>query len=123
MIGVNMVAANVYEVVVEGDTETRHRVHMSQEYYHSLCGASVTHEYVLVQAFRFLLEHEPNTAILAEFELSDIARYFPEFEAALKERLDRCARESQYRFVQGWTISACGAAMSVLGIVIGSHFL
>ena len=89
MIGVNMVAANVYEVVVEGETETTHRVHMSQDYYRQLCGATVTHEYVLVQAFRFLLEREPNTAILAEFDLPEIGRYFPEFEVELKERLNR----------------------------------
>ena len=89
MISVNMVEANVYNVVVEGDSQTSHRVHMSQEFYRSLCGASVTHEYVLVQAFRFLLEHEANTQILAEFDLSDISRYFPQFEAVLKDRLDR----------------------------------
>ena len=88
MIGVNMVAANVYEVVVEGDTETSHRVHMSQEYYRQLCGATVTHEYVMVQAFRFLLEREPNTSILREFDLTDISRYFPEFEAVIKDRLN-----------------------------------
>lgn len=89
MIGVNMVAANVYEVVVEGETPTTHRVHMSQDYYRELCGATVTHEYVLVQAFRFLLEREPNTSILTEFDITDISRYFPEFEAILKDRLDR----------------------------------
>jgi len=89
MIGVNMVAANVYEVVVEGDRETTHRVHMSQDYYRKLCGATVTHEYVLIQAFRFLLEREPNTSILSEFDITDINRYFPEFEAVLMDRLNR----------------------------------
>ena len=89
MIAVNMVGANVYTVVVEGDQQTSHRVHMSQEFYRSLCGATVTHEYVLVQAFRFLLEQEPNTQILTEFDLTDISRYFPQFEAVLKDRLDR----------------------------------
>jgi len=89
MIAVNMVDANVYTVVGEGDQQTRHRVHMSQEFYRSLCGATVTHEYVLVQAFRFLLEQEPNTQILTEFDLTDISRYFPQFEAVLKDRLDR----------------------------------
>jgi hypothetical protein len=84
-----MVAANVYEVVLEGANETTHRVHMSQEYYRKLCGATVTHEYVLVQAFRFLLEREPSSAILAEFDVQDINRYFPEFEAELISRLDR----------------------------------
>lgn len=89
MISVNMIDANVYEVIVEGDTETRHRVHMSQEYYRELCGATITHEFVLITAFRFLLEREPNTAILAEFDLNDISRYFPEFEEEIRSRLDR----------------------------------
>ena len=84
-----MVAANVYEVVVQGKIETVHRVHMSQAYYRELCGATVTHEYVLVQAFHFLLEHEPNTSILKDFDVAEISRYFEDFEAVLKDRLDR----------------------------------
>jgi len=83
-----MVAANVYEVVVEGESPTTHRVHMSQAYYRELCGATVTHEYVLIQAFRFLLEREPNTSILHEFDITDINHYFPEFEAVVKDRLE-----------------------------------
>ena len=89
MISANMVDANVYEVVVEGDQETTHRVHMSQEYYRSLCGATITHEFVLISAFRFLLEREPNTAILAEFDVQYINHYFPEFEKEIKDRLNR----------------------------------
>ena len=89
MISVNMVAANIYEVIVEGDQETTHRVHMSQDYYRQLCDGTVTHEYVLVQSFRFLLEREPSTAILAEFDLPDVSQYFPEFEAQVRERLMR----------------------------------
>ena len=89
MISVQMVDANEYEVVVQGETPTTHRVHMSQEYYRELCGATVTHEFVLMQAFRFLLEREPNTAILAKFDLPDISHYFPEFESELKRTLDR----------------------------------
>lgn len=89
MISVNMVEANVYEVIVEGEEETIHRVHMSQAYYRELCGATITHEFVLVSAFRFLLDREPNTAILAEFDLQDINRYFPEFDSEIKDRLNR----------------------------------
>ncbi|MEQ8692285.1 MAG: hypothetical protein RIC89_15800 [Pseudomonadales bacterium] len=89
MISVQMIDANLYEVCVEGETETTHRVSMSQEFYRSLCGATVTHEFVLVTAFRFLLEREPNTAILAAFDIEDISRYFPEFEAEVKDRLNR----------------------------------
>ena len=89
MISVNMVDANIYEVIVEGEQETAHRVHMSQEYYWRLCGATITHEFVLITAFRFLLEREPNTAILGEFDIQDINRYFPEFEEEIRQRLDR----------------------------------
>ena len=89
MISASLVAANTYEVVVSGETETVHRVRMSPDYYRKLSGSTVTHEWVLIQAFQFLLEREPNTAILAEFDLAVINRYFPEFEAAMEQRLGR----------------------------------
>ncbi len=87
MISATLVDTNTYEVVVSGDVETRHRVHMTQDYYKQLSGGTVTHEWVLIQSFRFLLEREPNTAILAEFDLPVIARYFPEYEHTITELL------------------------------------
>lgn len=89
MISVHMVDANIYQVVVEGESETTHRVHMSPTYYRELCGMTVTHEFVVVSAFNFLLEKEPNTAILPEFDIEDINQCFPEFDATLKARLNR----------------------------------
>jgi len=44
---------------------------------------------VLIQAFQFLLEREPNTSILKDFDVSVINRYFPEFEAEMAKRLVR----------------------------------
>ena len=87
MISVSLIDANTYQVVVEKDVETTHVVRMSQEYYRELCGATVTHEWVIVQAFNFLLERESNTEILSEFDLHDINRYFPEFEDEMTSRL------------------------------------
>jgi hypothetical protein len=89
MISASLVDANTYEVVVSGDIETVHRVRMSPDYYRTLSGGQFTHEWVLIQAFQFLLEREPNTAILKEFELSVINRYFPEFETDMAARLER----------------------------------
>ena len=89
MISVTLVDADEYEVVVEGEVETAHRVHMSQAYYRSLCGATVTHEFVLMTAFRLLLEQQPNTALETHFVLADVAARQPGFEATLRERLDR----------------------------------
>ena len=84
-----MVDANIYEVVVQAEQETVHRVHLSQEYYRELCGMTVTHEFVLISAFKFLLERESNTDILPEFDLRDIGSYFPDFEQEIKQRLAR----------------------------------
>jgi hypothetical protein len=40
--------------------------------------------HVLVdRSFRFLLEREPPSSILREFDLMVIGRYFPEYEAAI----------------------------------------
>ena len=89
MISVQMVGVDEYEVTVEAETETTHRVTMTSDVYKSLCDGTITHEYVLIQAFRFLLEREPNTAILASFNLTDISRYFPEFEQEIRQRLMR----------------------------------
>lgn len=89
MISVSMVEANTYEVVVDGETQTRYRVHMSQDYYRELCGGMVTHEWVLVQAFQFLLENEARTQISGEFDLRDVNRHFADFESAVKQRLNR----------------------------------
>ncbi len=88
MISATMVDANTYEVIVEGDTETSHTVTLTPDYYRKLCGARVTHEWLLIQAFRFLLDREPNTSILASFDLQDINRYFPEFEDEIRSRLN-----------------------------------
>ena len=44
-------------------------------------------ERVVRESFRFLLEREPATSILAQFSLSDISRYFPEYPRELERRL------------------------------------
>ena len=38
-------------------------------------------------SFEFLLEREPTSAILPEFSLDVIGRYFPEYEDELPRRL------------------------------------
>ena len=87
MISASLVDANTYEVVVSGGTETVHRVRMSPDYYRKLSGAQFTHEWVLIQAFQFLLEREPKESILKTFALPVIGRYFPEYEVEMRRRL------------------------------------
>ena len=71
MISATMVDANTYQVIVEGDVETSHTVTLDPDYYRKLCSGTVTHEWVLIQSFRFLLEREPNPANLASFDLQE----------------------------------------------------
>jgi hypothetical protein len=82
-----MVDVDTYEVVVEKPTETVHRVTLTSDYYRRLCNFQVTHEWLIIQAFRFLLEREDNTSILRSFDLSEISRYFPEFESEIRARV------------------------------------
>ena len=104
MISVTMVAPFTYEVAVEyasargdentargeeGSAERTYRVRLSQDYYMKLSQGAFTHEWVIVQAFQFLLDQQNKEALEAEFDLSDIGGCFPDFEAEIDVRLNR----------------------------------
>jgi len=92
VISATLVDLYTYEVVVEGAEaarETTHRVRLEPEYYQKLCGGTITHEWLIIQSFKFLLEREANTSILPEFNLEDINRYFPEYESEITSRIGR----------------------------------
>ena len=91
MIQVTMVAANTYQVAVDGRERepSLHLVSLSQEYYRHLSGGTVTHEWVIVQAFQFLLERMPNTEIREAVDLAEVAEHFDDFESEVARRLGR----------------------------------
>jgi len=67
--------------VREGASQTRHEV--------SVANAGGRDPALLVRAaFAFLLDREPKEAILARFDVSVIARYFPDFERELPNYLE-----------------------------------
>lgn len=77
-----------FEVVVrEGRGETRHHVTMTKETCHRLAADKHTPERCIEAAFRFLLDREPKESILRQFDVTVIARYFPEFERELPRYL------------------------------------
>lgn len=79
---------------------TRHRVSMRASLFSHLAGdRAATPEEVVAAAFCFMLDREPKEAILGEFDLSVIKRYFPEFDAELPKYLDQraCAGEQHDR--------------------------
>ena len=73
-----------FEVVVQdGRGTTTHRVTFARALHQRLGGGAHTPEQCLDAAFRFLLAREPKESILRQFDVSVIARYFPEFEREL----------------------------------------
>lgn len=77
-----------FEVVVhDASSETSHQVTMSRQMHERLALASGTPERCVEAAFRFLLEREPKESILRRFDISEIPRYFPEFERQLPRYL------------------------------------
>jgi hypothetical protein len=69
-------------VVADAGGTSRHRVSLTRADLVRLAGARAP-ERLIEAAFRFLLEREPKESILGRFDVSVIARYFPEFEREL----------------------------------------
>ena len=73
--------------VKEGRSETHHRVTLGKADYQHLAGDEATPEELVRESFRFLLERESKESILRSFNLTVIARYFPEYQQEIKTRL------------------------------------
>jgi len=69
-----------FEVHVDGKHRTTHIVTVRPEYAAKLLSGNATTEMLIRKSFEFLLERESNSSILRSFDLSVIARYFPEYE-------------------------------------------
>ncbi len=76
-----------YEVAVSGSSPTTHTVTVTPDYAEKLTAGRITVEELVRRSFDFLLEREPNTSILRRFDLSVIARYFPEYERAIGQAI------------------------------------
>lgn len=73
--------------VIDGGSESAHQVTLNPKDYTKLAGGKVEAETLIRKSFEFLLEREPKESILSRFDLSAIARYFPEYEGEMKKRL------------------------------------
>ncbi len=76
-----------YTVTVsDARSETRHTVTVRPAYAEKLTGGKVAVETLVERSFEFLLAREPKEDILPEFDLSVIARYFPEYESEIHQK-------------------------------------
>jgi hypothetical protein len=87
MIEVQAVDDKTYRVTVSAGATTTHTVTVDPDYHARLTGGKASAEELVRRSFEFLLEREPNTSILARFELPVIGRYFPEYETVIRGRL------------------------------------
>ncbi len=67
--------------VADGGRESRHDVTLSRADRDRIAGGADP-EHLVRESFAFLLEREPKESILGSFDLTVIARYFPEFESS-----------------------------------------
>lgn len=89
-ITIERLQGDEWEVAVLAESSTRHRVRVLPAD-RKRFGGSASPETLLRETFWFLLEREPNTAILRSFDLGVVNTYFPEYEADIRRRLDEPA--------------------------------
>ena len=65
--------------VIDKET-TFHKVIISDKIHQNLTGGEVSKNQLLKKSFKFLLEREPNTSILTNFEIQLISNYFSDYE-------------------------------------------
>jgi hypothetical protein len=70
--------------VTEGGTSTRHEVTVSDVEVGRLGTGYDTEQEFVRACFEFLLAREPKEQILPRFDITDISRYFPEFEREIR---------------------------------------
>ncbi len=74
--------------VAQANGQTRHHVTLSEKDFAELtAGKTTTPEELVRRSFEFLLEREAKEAILRQFDLPAIGRFFPEYSAEIRKKL------------------------------------
>jgi hypothetical protein len=74
-------------VVTEGQDTTHHKVRVTEQLVDDLGVVDLDEANLVRQSFEFLLEREPGDAILREFDLAVISRYFGDYLPEMRARL------------------------------------
>ncbi len=72
-----------FRVTVAGSTTTTHEVTVQADYALKLTAGKLNTAQLVEKSFEFLLARESNTSIFRSFDLSVIARYFPDYESVI----------------------------------------
>ena len=82
---INELSDKKFEVIIYADQQTIHKVFISNQTYQDLTSKKISKKELVKFSFEFLLEREPNTAILSSFDLIQISKYFPEYFTELRD--------------------------------------
>lgn len=69
--------------VIERGSSTTHLVTLASRDHRRLAGEEAPEDFVS-RCFAYLLEREPKESILSRFDVTDIGRYFPDFEERIR---------------------------------------
>lgn len=67
----------------EDTAESEYTVRLAEDYYRKLTGNDIDPNDLIRKSFHYLLEREPASSIMHEFNLSDISTYFPNYESEI----------------------------------------
>ena len=70
---------DTFSVTLTENSTTTHTVTITDQIHSKLTGGKISKEALLKMSFEFLLQREPNTSILANFNLEVISQYFPDY--------------------------------------------
>ena len=87
MIHVEPIDEHTFRVEVDERKKTVHTVTVDPGYHSRVTGGRISPKQLVEMSFEFLLEREPNTSILGQFELPVIERYFPEYVQDMQARI------------------------------------
>jgi hypothetical protein len=80
------IEARIFEaVVIDGGKQYPFKVTVDKGYAREICGEDIQLVLLVQQSFMFLLEREPVTSILRDFNLREIEHYFPEYRDVMNE--------------------------------------
>lgn len=82
---VEEVSPNNFKVVVTQSSTSEHNVIVSKDFLNQFTKYNISPENIVKHSFEFLLDREPNTSILKEFDITLISNYFPEYTKTVKE--------------------------------------
>lgn len=78
------------DVIVGNDAgATKHAVKVSQATLARLAPGHYDPELLVLASFEYLLAREPRESILPSFDLPVIERYFPGYEASIRQQMSR----------------------------------